>query len=58
MHENGETVVYIVEGKQPRRQRVELGAASDTQIVLLDGVSEGDTLLVSKPAQNQVAAAR
>jgi multidrug resistance efflux pump len=58
MHENGETVVYIAEGKQPRRQRVELGAASDTQIVLLDGVSEGDTLLVSRPAQNQVAAAR
>jgi hypothetical protein len=58
LHENGEAVVYIAEGKQPRRQRVELGPASDTQVVLLSGVSEGDTLLVSPPAQKQVAAAR
>lgn len=59
MHESGETVVYITDGgKQPRRQRVELGASSDTHSVLLSGVSEGDTLLVSPPAQSQVAAAR
>ncbi len=58
MHENGESVVYVAGGKQSRRQPVELGAVSDTQAVVLSGVSEGDTLLVSPPAQKEVAAVR
>jgi multidrug resistance efflux pump len=58
MHENGEAVVFIAGGERPRRQRVELGAASDTQVVLLNGVNEGDTLVVSAPAPKDVAAAR
>lgn len=58
VHENGETVVYVAEGKQPRRQLVELGAGSDTQSVVLSGVSEGETLVVSPPAAPQLAASR
>ena len=58
VHENGEAVVYVAGGEQPRRQRVELGAGSDTQFVVLSGVSEGDTLVVAPPAQPQLAASR
>jgi len=58
VHENGEAVVYVAGGEQPRRQRVELGAGSDTQFVVLSGVSEGDTLVVAPPVQPQLAASR
>jgi multidrug resistance efflux pump len=58
MHENGEAVVYIAEGQRPRRQRVEIGPYSDTQVVVLNGVSEGDTLVIAAPAKKDVAAAR
>jgi multidrug resistance efflux pump len=58
VHENGETIVYVAGGKQPRRQQVELGPGSDTQVVVLSGVSEGDTLLVAPPAEPQLAASR
>jgi multidrug resistance efflux pump len=58
IHENGEAVVYVAEGKQPRRQKIELGAGSDTQFVVLSGVNEGDTLIVAPPAQPQIAASR
>jgi multidrug resistance efflux pump len=56
--ENGETVVYVATGKQPRRQPVVLGEHSDTQFVVRSGLSEGDTLLIKPPAQPQLAAAR
>jgi membrane fusion protein (multidrug efflux system) len=58
VHENGETIVYVAGGKQARRQQVELGPGSDTQVVVLSGVSEGDTLLVAPPAAPQLAASR
>jgi HlyD family secretion protein len=58
VHENGETIVYVAEGKQPRRQQVELGPGSDTQVVVLSGVSEGDTLVIAPPAEPQLAASR
>jgi HlyD family secretion protein len=58
VHENGEAVVYVAEGKQPRRQPVELGASNDTQSVVLSGVREGDTLVVVPPAQPELTASR
>jgi hypothetical protein len=58
VHESGETIVYVVGDKQPRRQQVELGPGSDTQVVILSGVSEGDTLVIAPPAEPQFAASR
>jgi HlyD family secretion protein len=58
VHENGESVVYVAGGKQPRRQRVELGTGSDTQFVVLSGVNEGDTLVVKPPPQPELAESR
>jgi multidrug efflux pump subunit AcrA (membrane-fusion protein) len=58
VHENGEAFVYVADGKQPRRQRVELGAGNDTQSVVSSGLSEGDTLVVSPPAPIEVASSR
>jgi HlyD family secretion protein len=58
VHENEQTVVYVAEGERPRRQPVELGAGSDTQVVVLDGVKEGDLLVISPPAQPELAGLR
>jgi HlyD family secretion protein len=59
VHENGESVVFVAEGKpQARRQRVELGTGSDTQFVVLSGVNEGDTLVVKPPPQPELAESR
>jgi hypothetical protein len=58
MFEGGEAVVRVADAARGRRQLVELGESNDTHFVVRSGLNEGDTLLVSPPAQTQVAVAQ
>jgi class 3 adenylate cyclase len=58
MFEGGEAVVHVADAARARRQLVELGESNDTHFVVRSGLNEGDALLVSPPAQTQVAVAQ
>ncbi len=45
--QNGETVVQIIKNGKPQQVAVETGLASDTQVEILSGISEGDTIVTA-----------
>jgi hypothetical protein len=50
---NGQTMVTILKNNQPQQVAVELGIASDTQVEVLSGISEGDAVVTSSSASSQ-----
>jgi len=51
-NENGQRVVYILQGGKPQPVQVVIGASSDTMTQILSGsVQEGDQIVVNPPTQ-------
>jgi HlyD family secretion protein len=51
--QDGKRVVYIMNGGQPQKVEITLGASSDTMSVVLDGLNEGDLVVLNPPTQFQ-----
>ena len=51
-NENGQRVVYTLQGGKPQPVQVEIGASSDTMTQILSGsIQEGDQIVVNPPTQ-------
>lgn len=50
---NGESTVKVMKNGQVEQITVETGSASDTQIEILSGISEGDTIITSSTTSGQ-----
>jgi multidrug efflux pump subunit AcrA (membrane-fusion protein) len=51
-NENGQRVVYILQGSKPTPVQVEVGASSDVMTQILSGnVQEGDQIVLNPPTQ-------
>lgn len=46
---DGETVVYLMEGRKPKRRPVTTGAKNRDQIIIADGLEEGDLICLRDP---------
>jgi len=50
--EGGETRVYVMEGDKPVRRTVKIGLDNNRMIRILEGVDEGDIVLMEPPLKN------
>lgn len=51
--EEGKNVVYVRNGKKPRRTEVVIGIKNETEIEIQSGLKEGDELYLEKPREDE-----
>ncbi len=53
--ENGQSFVYLKNGSEIARQNVKTGGEDEKNIAILEGLKEGDKILMNKPGTEQLA---
>lgn len=49
VRERGQPVVYVLDGRKPRPQPVRLGMDNNRMVQIIDGLTEGQTILLTPP---------